>query len=207
MAERLPHGIHDSTTMKSLDLSKSDESSYIQHTASTGDLNTNDVSNGPNVAASKSVFPGPINVTAIGNLGSRAFYPPNDLSSPPTPKFLNSKSIMDKKMNPQRSGQGEPRAPIVGSENTENREIPAPRSNDTASVFRETVTPQGNDAAPALREMVTPRGNDAPSAFRSSSSASADVEAEWIEQFEPGVYITLVTLRDGTRDLKRVRFR
>ncbi|KAK7279857.1 hypothetical protein RJT34_24916 [Clitoria ternatea] len=35
---------------------------------------------------------------------------------------------------------------------------------------------------------------------------SAQVEAEWIEQYEPGVYITLVALRDGTRDLKRVRF-
>ena len=33
------------------------------------------------------------------------------------------------------------------------------------------------------------------------------VEAEWIEQYKPGVYITLVALRDGTRDLKRVRFR
>ncbi|KAK3140979.1 hypothetical protein QOZ80_5AG0408510 [Eleusine coracana subsp. coracana] len=31
-------------------------------------------------------------------------------------------------------------------------------------------------------------------------------QAEWIEQYEPGVYITLTTLRDGTRDLKRVRF-
>ena len=36
---------------------------------------------------------------------------------------------------------------------------------------------------------------------------SSQVEAEWIEQYEPGVYITLVALRDGTRDLKRVRFR
>lgn len=33
------------------------------------------------------------------------------------------------------------------------------------------------------------------------------VEAEWIEQYEPGVYITLVALHDGTRDLRRVRFR
>lgn len=32
------------------------------------------------------------------------------------------------------------------------------------------------------------------------------IEAEWIEQYEPGVYITLMALRDGTRDLKRVRF-
>lgn len=36
---------------------------------------------------------------------------------------------------------------------------------------------------------------------------ASQVEAEWIEQYEPGVYITLVALRDGTRDLKRVRFR
>ncbi|XP_057446116.1 PH, RCC1 and FYVE domains-containing protein 1-like [Lotus japonicus] len=35
---------------------------------------------------------------------------------------------------------------------------------------------------------------------------SNHIEAEWIEQYEPGVYITLVALRDGTRDLKRVRF-
>nr|KYP74817.1 putative E3 ubiquitin-protein ligase HERC2 [Cajanus cajan] len=35
---------------------------------------------------------------------------------------------------------------------------------------------------------------------------SNQIEAEWIEQYEPGVYITLVALRDGTRDLKRVRF-
>ncbi|KAL2324609.1 hypothetical protein Fmac_023667 [Flemingia macrophylla] len=37
-------------------------------------------------------------------------------------------------------------------------------------------------------------------------ASSNQIEAEWIEQYEPGVYITLVALRDGTRDLKRVRF-
>ncbi|KAG8079139.1 hypothetical protein GUJ93_ZPchr0007g5726 [Zizania palustris] len=40
-----------------------------------------------------------------------------------------------------------------------------------------------------------------------TSLSSNQVQAEWIEQYEPGVYITLTTLRDGTRDLKRVRFR
>jgi hypothetical protein len=42
---------------------------------------------------------------------------------------------------------------------------------------------------------------------RSSSSPSNQVDAEWIEQYEPGVYLTLVSLRDGTKELKRVRFR
>ncbi|KAL2471756.1 Regulator of chromosome condensation (RCC1) family with FYVE zinc finger domain [Abeliophyllum distichum] len=35
---------------------------------------------------------------------------------------------------------------------------------------------------------------------------SSPIETEWIEQYEPGVYITLVALPDGARDLKRVRF-
>lgn len=32
-------------------------------------------------------------------------------------------------------------------------------------------------------------------------------EAEWVEQDEPGVYITLTSLPGGIKDLKRVRFR
>jgi hypothetical protein len=32
-------------------------------------------------------------------------------------------------------------------------------------------------------------------------------EAEWVEQDEPGVFITLTALPGGARDLKRVRFR
>lgn len=43
--------------------------------------------------------------------------------------------------------------------------------------------------------------------MRSSSSPNNQVDAEWIEQYEPGVYLTLVSLRDGTKELKRVRFR
>ncbi|KAL2334859.1 hypothetical protein Fmac_016072 [Flemingia macrophylla] len=52
--------------------------------------------------------------------------------------------------------------------------------------------------------------HDDESGLKSRSAAptgnSNQIEAEWIEQYEPGVYITLVALRDGTRDLKRVRF-
>ncbi|KAE8669508.1 MOB kinase activator-like 1-like [Hibiscus syriacus] len=43
---------------------------------------------------------------------------------------------------------------------------------------------------------------------RNSASVTngSQAEADWIEKYEPGVYITLVALQDGTRDLKRVRF-
>ncbi|KAC9339642.1 hypothetical protein E3N88_45961 [Mikania micrantha] len=40
-----------------------------------------------------------------------------------------------------------------------------------------------------------------------SVSVSSDMESEWVEQDEPGVYITIRQLTDGTRELRRVRFR
>lgn len=40
-----------------------------------------------------------------------------------------------------------------------------------------------------------------------SLSNVSDLETEWVEQDEPGVYITIRTLPSGTRELRRVRFR
>lgn len=40
-----------------------------------------------------------------------------------------------------------------------------------------------------------------------SISNASDLETEWVEQDEPGVYITIRQLADGTRELRRVRFR
>lgn len=40
-----------------------------------------------------------------------------------------------------------------------------------------------------------------------SVSNASDMETEWVEQDEPGVYITIRQLADGTRELRRVRFR
>lgn len=40
-----------------------------------------------------------------------------------------------------------------------------------------------------------------------SISNASEVEGEWIEEDEPGVYITIRQLVDGTRELRRVRFR
>ncbi|KAL1569237.1 protein Brevis radix-like 1 [Salvia divinorum] len=39
-----------------------------------------------------------------------------------------------------------------------------------------------------------------------SISNASEVEGEWIEEDEPGVYITIRQLVDGTRELRRVRF-
>lgn len=40
-----------------------------------------------------------------------------------------------------------------------------------------------------------------------SISNASEQETEWVEQDEPGVYITIRALPDGTRELRRVRFR
>lgn len=40
-----------------------------------------------------------------------------------------------------------------------------------------------------------------------SVSNASDMETEWVEQDEPGVYITIRALPNGTRELRRVRFR
>lgn len=40
-----------------------------------------------------------------------------------------------------------------------------------------------------------------------TSDGEAINGSEWVEQDEPGVYITLVSLPGGVKDLKRVRFR
>ncbi|KAK8537835.1 hypothetical protein V6N12_043981 [Hibiscus sabdariffa] len=50
---------------------------------------------------------------------------------------------------------------------------------------------------------TTTSSRDEPSV---SVSNASEMEAEWVEQDEPGVYITIRQLGDGTRELRRVRF-
>ncbi|KAK8537837.1 hypothetical protein V6N12_043983 [Hibiscus sabdariffa] len=50
---------------------------------------------------------------------------------------------------------------------------------------------------------TTTSSRDEPSV---SVSNGSEMEAEWVEQDEPGVYITIRQLADGTRELRRVRF-
>ena len=38
-------------------------------------------------------------------------------------------------------------------------------------------------------------------------NGSKDSKLEWVDQYEPGVYVTFTTLASGQKGLKRVRFR
>lgn len=55
--------------------------------------------------------------------------------------------------------------------------------------------------------MMTSSSRDADRSGDLSISNASDLEAEWVEEDEPGVYITIRALPGGTRELKRVRFR
>ncbi|XP_021651888.1 protein BREVIS RADIX isoform X2 [Hevea brasiliensis] len=50
---------------------------------------------------------------------------------------------------------------------------------------------------------TTTSSRDEPSV---SVSNASELESEWVEEDEPGVYITIRQLADGTRELRRVRF-
>ncbi|XP_050236448.1 protein BREVIS RADIX-like [Mercurialis annua] len=50
---------------------------------------------------------------------------------------------------------------------------------------------------------TTTSSRDEPSV---SASNASDLESEWVEEDEPGVYITIRQLADGNRELRRVRF-
>lgn len=68
--------------------------------------------------------------------------------------------------------------------------------------------PNGSGWSGSPNKPASPLASENGSKSRSlGNTVTNQVEAEWIEQYEPGVYITLVALWDGTRDLKRVRFR
>lgn len=71
-------------------------------------------------------------------------------------------------------------------------------------VFNNCVSERADDRDPGPLQDT---GNGSRSRNSAALGNDNQIEAEWIEQFEPGVYITLVALKDGTRDLKRVRFR
>ncbi|CAI9095130.1 OLC1v1030996C1 [Oldenlandia corymbosa var. corymbosa] len=65
----------------------------------------------------------------------------------------------------------------------------------------------GSNAYPPGSQMDASRTTTSSRDEASASISNAsDMESEWIEQDEPGVYITIRQLADGTRELRRVRF-
>lgn len=177
MAERLPHGTYGTNTTIPMHLPNGVESHAIQHIGSSAEHLF--INDASNVA---NMAPSRTGYLGQINENSGDNSSAREIYRPNETSAPPTPKIVNAKMeqnlNPQNAGQGEMWASSTRLKDIDSRTIASPQSHD--------------DAVPAVR---------------SPSEMSNDVEAEWIEQFEPGVYITLVTLRDGTRDLKRVRFR
>ncbi|KAG5612234.1 hypothetical protein H5410_023515 [Solanum commersonii] len=92
---------------------------------------------------------------------------------------------------------------ILTSNGTDDRgEVRLPNGSEAQVNINSASQAVNNEDAESLQD----NGNGLKSRNSLPSGNPNQIEAEWIEQYEPGVYITLMALRDGTRDLKRVRF-
>ena len=98
---------------------------------------------------------------------------------------------------------------VSPSSNTLNR----PNSRETDADVPSTVPVFSNGTSTPVFDGASYRqqaDHAAESINRNSTRAKENEprnENEWVEEDEPGVYITLTALAGGARDLKRVRFR
>ncbi|VVB17113.1 unnamed protein product [Arabis nemorensis] len=77
----------------------------------------------------------------------------------------------------------------------------APSSNTLNRPNSRETEPDGLNTVPMISN-----GTSTPVFDGATKESETRNENEWVEQDEPGVYITLTALAGGTRDLKRVRF-
>ncbi|XP_042391980.1 protein BREVIS RADIX-like [Zingiber officinale] len=107
---------------------------------------------------------------------------------------------------PARSddGEGESSWSRVGS--TKESPIAPPLATERQLIRETNKQPSagaGEGSSGVKAEATTPSRDEA----SISASNAGDLEiAEWVEQDEPGVYITIRELADGARELRRVRF-
>ncbi|KAL3619136.1 hypothetical protein CASFOL_036706 [Castilleja foliolosa] len=78
-----------------------------------------------------------------------------------------------------------------------------PRYNNNNNYYNGAGTSGGPRASEMEASRMTTSSRDEASV---SISNASDIDSEWIEEDEPGVYITIRQLMDGTRELRRVRF-
>ncbi|KAL7102245.1 hypothetical protein ACP275_08G107400 [Erythranthe tilingii] len=85
-------------------------------------------------------------------------------------------------------------------QNNNNNNTVNESSNSNDVVVQDMISQQSLD--------VTPRENDGTSTSRTNENAatSSSGQKEVIEQFEPGVYVTLIQLSNGTKIFRRVKF-
>ncbi|CAI9100677.1 OLC1v1037826C1 [Oldenlandia corymbosa var. corymbosa] len=145
---------------------------------------------------------------------NRQAFPPN---TPPRSEDESSKieSVENSPVTPPLSREPLPRTFCrpggMGYSSSDTQSLPNYDSCGVASTPKlssisgtKTETSSINDASSTMR---TSSSRDADRSGDISISNASDLETEWVEQDEPGVYITIRALPDGRRELRRVRFR
>ncbi|KAJ0976529.1 hypothetical protein J5N97_012003 [Dioscorea zingiberensis] len=177
MAERLPPGVYENDQITPVYMPNGVES----HTLCPSDLRResqlrNDSNSGAGISSS-------INSVLTNGLSAQNHLPRNSHeASELSTRFQNNWSV--------QSNQSNESLYSAARDSNAERHIASTRAEDHNC--KETEPRVNGENGVKSRVSASPGNNQ--------------VEAEWIEQYEPGVYITLVALCDGTRDLKRVRF-
>ncbi|KAB1227972.1 Ultraviolet-B receptor UVR8 [Morella rubra] len=97
------------------------------------------------------------------------------------------------------------RLPLGAARNTKSPSLSSlgssPASNEVSNAAIERMNGQAT-----LQEQDSNASNSQLLSNGLSTNSESRVDTEWVEQDEPGVYITLTSLPGGVKDLKRVRF-
>lgn len=181
MAERLPPGAYDPESLKLVYLPNGLESNGVHYSGTNGERKSRSDE---------------LNSSYLGSHAGTDSGVPNGMQSPSEllrdPPGSNDSGL---------DAQGLERGSSNGANDRLDTRLPngggviqSYRSSVSESLDgNESTNNRDSEASLKSRNIVVP-------------GSASHIEAEWIEQYEPGVYITLVALRDGTRDLKRVRF-
>lgn len=94
----------------------------------------------------------------------------------------------------------------MGYSSSDSLDNQSRKCNDAAGLVS---TPKLSSISGAKTETSSVDGSirSSSEADRSGELSASDMESEWVEQDEPGVYITIRALPGGARELRRVRFR
>ncbi|KAL0326040.1 UNVERIFIED_CONTAM: PH, RCC1 and FYVE domains-containing protein 1 [Sesamum radiatum] len=181
MAEKLPPGAYDPESLKLVYLPNGLEPIGTHHPGADGERNS-----GSDAINSSYLASHPVTDSAMPNRTS------------------GSSELLGDASGGNGSSLGDQAQGLATSNGTNDRfDARLPNGGGNNQSYRSSVSESldGRESGPY---------QDSETGLKSRNSVvpgnASQIEAEWIEQYEPGVYITLVALRDGTRDLKRVRF-
>lgn len=127
-------------------------------------------------------------------------------------QFLKENSISETSSVPSNFESEQQNAPVSNNGTYKLKEHMIEENNEAAGITTSqdggNVPQESNGSSLSNAEAVNPSQsfeNDSKSA--NSSRPGKEGETQVIEQFEPGVYITLIVKPDGVKVFKRVRFR